>query len=62
MQPRILYPALSIVIHNRMRDEAFPKQKLKEIVTPKPDPQEILRGTLSGEKTKQNKKEKSNKD
>ena len=45
MQPRILYPArLSFKIGEV---KSFPdKQKLKEIVTTKPVPQEILRGTL----------------
>ena len=50
MQPRILYPAkLSFKIDEEIK--SFPdKQKLKEFVTTKPALQEILRGTLGGER------------
>ena len=46
MQPRILYPAsLSFRIEGEI--EVFPnKQKLKEFITTKPAPQEILRGIV----------------
>ena len=46
MQPRILYPAsLSFRIEGEIK--IFPnKQKLKEFITTKPAPQEILRGIL----------------
>ena len=53
MQPRILYPArLLFKIEGEIK--SFPdKQKLKEFVTTKPALQEILRGLLRVEKTKQ---------
>ena len=64
MQPRILYPAkLSFRIEGEIK--GFPdKQKLKkDFVTTKPTLQEILRGTLWGEKKKKKRKEdQSNKD
>ena len=46
------------VIQNRKRDKELHKQKLKEFMTTKPALQEILGDTLSGEKMKQNKKDK----
>ena len=46
MQPRILYPArLSFRIEGEIKSFQD-RQKLKEYVTTKPAPQEILRGTL----------------
>ena len=50
VQPRILYPArLSFKLEGEIK--SFPdKQKLEEYVTTKPALQEILRGTLLGEK------------
>ena len=62
MQPRILYPArLSLKIEREIK--CFPdKQKLKEFMTTKQPLQEILRGTLYGEKRRGKKKTKSNKD
>ena len=51
------------VIQNRRRNQEFPRQtKTKGILTTKPAWPEIIGGSLSGEKTKQNKKTKSNKD
>ena len=45
-QPRILYPArLTFKIEGKTKS-FLDKQKLKEFVTIKPAPQEILRGTL----------------
>ena len=46
MQPRMLYPAsLSLRIEGEIKSFRD-RQKLKEYVTTKPAPQEILRGTL----------------
>ncbi|KAF0877250.1 LORF1 protein, partial [Crocuta crocuta] len=61
MHPRIFYPArLSFKIEGKIKSSPD-KQKQKEFLITKPALQEILRGTL-GEKTKQNKKTKGNKD